>query len=449
MGDNLGGNWAYEELGWGGYWAWDPVENGSLIPWLTGTALLHCLLGWHYRGVLKRTTIALCVATFTLCNFATFLTRSGIFSSLHAFSRSRIGWAFLAMMIVLLLAGAVALVAQRARFVPDRPIRSLWSRESWIVTGSLGLLLLSLVTIVGTLMVPLSDLLLGHKLVVGMAFFNNVAMPIGLLLLCGSAVTPLLRWGVAPSVVQRRLLSGSAVVGLCVSLLAGLSGQRPWLTVTVLGCAGFAVVVFIGALWLDVRGRQANSLAGTVGVLRAGRQQYAGYLMHLGFTCLAVGIAGSSLGSTRQHVVMREGETITWSGYTVHLAKTREFTVADKLIGDVQLEISRSGQSLCTLFPARHFHRHQKEWTTEVAIHSTWLRDLYTILHGAAGVRQADLTLVINPLVRWIWWGSGLFLVGAVVRLWSTPTGHDPTPRVARPKFLGLVRTKSRRVRVS
>ena len=332
--------------------------------------------------------------------------------------------------------------------MPDRPIRSIWSRESLIVTGSLGLLLLSLVTLVGTLMVPLSDLLLGHKIVVGMAFFNNVAMPIGLLLLCSSAATPLLRWGVAPSVVQRRLLLGSAVAGLCTGLMAGLFGQRHLLTLTVLGCAGFAVAVFISALWLSAQGRKANSLAGTVGVLRAGRQQYAGYLMHLGFTCLAVGIAGSSLGSTRQHVVMREGETITWSGYTVQLAKTREFTIADKLIGDVQLEISRSGQSLCTLFPARHFHRHQNEWTTEVAIHSTWSRDLYTILHGAAGVRQADLTLVINPLVRWIWLGGWLFLVGAVVRLWSTPTGRGPTPRVARPKFLGLARTKSRRVRV-
>ena len=101
----LGGNWAYEELGWGGYWAWDPVENGSLIPWLTGTALIHCLMGWHYRGVLKRTTIALALATFTLCNFATFLTRSGIFSSLHAFSRSPIGWAFLVMMIGLAFSG--------------------------------------------------------------------------------------------------------------------------------------------------------------------------------------------------------------------------------------------------------------------------------------------------------------------------------------------------------
>ena len=160
-----------------------------------------------------------------------------------------------------------------------------------------------------------------------------------------------------------------------------------------------------------------------VAALRASRPRYASYLVHLGFTCLVVGIAGSSLGSVRQQVLMQEGETIAWCDYTVRLAKTREFAETDKLIADVQLDVARRGQHVCTLFPARHFHRHQDTWTTEVAMHSTWSRDLYTILHGAAGVRQAELTLVINPLVRWIWLGGWLFLVGGVVRLWPTRTG--------------------------
>ncbi|MHB8971070.1 MAG: heme lyase CcmF/NrfE family subunit [Pirellulaceae bacterium] len=445
----LGGNWAYEELGWGGYWAWDPVENGSLIPWLTGTALIHCLMGWQYRGVLKRASIALAVATFTLCNFATFLTRSGIFSSLHAFSRSPIGWAFLVVMIGLTMYGTVAIFAQRVRFAPDRSIRSVWSRESLIVIANCGLLLLTAVTIVGTLMVPLSDLLLGHKIVVGLAFFNNVLIPIGLMLLCTNGAVPLLRWGVAPSIIQRRLLLGSVVVGCVTGLAAGLGGERNVLTLTVLSCAGFSVAVLGSALWLDTRRRQSVWLAAFVGTLQARRQQYAGYVMHLGFTCLAVGIAGSSLGSIRENVTMREGETISWSGYTVHLAKTRELAVADTLIGDVQLEFSRNGENVCTLFPAQHFHRQQNEWTTEVAIHSTWSRDLYTILLGAAGLRKADLTFVLNPLVRWIWLGSWLFVVGAAARLWpaSRSERSPQASRVARPKCAALVQVRSQRVR--
>jgi cytochrome c-type biogenesis protein CcmF len=125
----------------------------------------------------------------------------------------------------------------------------------------------------------------------------------------------------------------------------------------------------------------------------------------------------------------------------------RELAVADKLIGDVQLEFSRDGQDVCTLFPAQHFHRHPNEWTTEVAIHSTWSRDLYTILRGAAGVREADLTFVLNPLVRWIWLGGWLFLVGAAVRLWPAPASRSQASRVARPKCRALVRTRSQRVR--
>ncbi|MHB0959396.1 MAG: heme lyase CcmF/NrfE family subunit [Pirellulaceae bacterium] len=443
----LGGNWAYEELGWGGYWAWDPVENGSLLPWLTGTGLLHCLMGWQYRGVLKRATIALAVATFTLCNFATFLTRSGIFSSLHAFSRSPIGWAFLLVMLGLTIFGAIALLAHRRRFAPDRPIGSIWSRESLIVTANCALLLLAAVTLVGTLMVPLSDLLLGHKIVVGMAFFNNVLMPIGLLLLCTSGAAPLLRWGVAPSVIQRRLLLLSVGIGCTMGLAAMLSGERSPLTLIVLSCAGFSVAVFGSALWLDGRQSQGTRLAAMLGTLRGRRQQYAGYLMHLGFTCLAVGITGSSLGSIRENLTMREGETIAWRGYSVHLARTGEVESADMLVADVQLEFSRDGRKVCTLFPAQHFHRHQEEWTTEVSIHATWGRDLYTILRGAAGARKAELTLVINPLVRWIWLGGWLFLLGAAVRLWPASARRAQRPQMARPKFLSLARTRSSRVR--
>ena len=287
-------------------------------------------------------------------------------------------------MIGLTMYGTVAIFAQRVRFAPDRSIRSVWSRESLIVIANCGLLLLTAVTIVGTLMVPLSDLLLGHKIVVGLAFFNNVLIPIGLMLLCTNGAVPLLRWGVAPSIIQRRLLLGSVVVGCLTGLAAGLGGERNVLTLTVLSCAGFSVAVLGSALWLDTRRRQSVWLAAFVGTLRARRQQYAGYVMHLGFTCLAVGIAGSSLGSIRENVTMREGETISWSGYTVHLAKTRELTVADTLIGDVQLEFSRNGQNICTLFPAQHFHRQQNEWTTEVAIHSTWSR---RPLHDSAGRR--------------------------------------------------------------
>jgi cytochrome c-type biogenesis protein CcmF len=174
----LGGLWAYEELGWGGYWGWDPVENGSLMPWLSGTALIHGLLGWQYRGVFKKTVVALTIVTFGLCNFATFLTRSGVFSSVHAFSESPIGWLFLLLMLVLAIGGIVLLVRRRSELRGERPLSTLMSRESVILISILALLLLVLVTLAGTISVPLSDLLLGRKITFGPAYYNNVLIPV-------------------------------------------------------------------------------------------------------------------------------------------------------------------------------------------------------------------------------------------------------------------------------
>lgn len=432
----LGGNWAYEELGWGGYWAWDPVENGSLLPWLTGTALIHALLGWHYRGVLKRTTIVFALTTFTLCNFATFLTRSGLFSSLHAFSRSPIGWAFLVMMVVLSIGGAILLYRERMRLAPDRTIRSVWSREAWIAMGALGLLLLTIVTLTGTLMVPLSDLLLGQKIVVGMAFFNNVFLPIGLLLLGAGGAAPLLRWGTPPSRRQQVALWISAGAGGVTALIAMLFGQRQVVTLTALACAGFAVAAFVGAWWLDAGRNPVSRPLSLWQALWRRRPVYAGYVMHLAYAALIVGIVGSSLGTIRDDISLRVGETVQWQGYTVRLASVQETPQADIVVAGATLEITQHGRHICTLQPSQHYHSRQKEWTTEVAIHSAWLSDVYTILRGAGDVDTAELTLVFNPLVRWIWLAGWLFCLGTFARLWPARVETTTATPLSRPKFL-------------
>ena len=195
----LGADWAYEELGWGGYWGWDPVENGSLMPWLTGTALIHFMMAWQYRRVFKRSALALAFATFGLCNFATFLTRSGIFSSLHAFSASPIGWLFLILMISLIVVGAWFLVSRRQQLRPEASIENLLSREACVLISATSLLLLTAVTIAGTLATALSLFVVGQTVMVGPAFYNYALVPTGLAILTTTALAPLLRWGAAPS----------------------------------------------------------------------------------------------------------------------------------------------------------------------------------------------------------------------------------------------------------
>ena len=183
----LGADWAYEELGWGGYWGWDPVENGSLIPWLTGTALIHAMLAWQHARVLKKTAICLAIATFALCNFATFLTRSGVFSSVHAFSASPIGWLFLVLMIGLTIVAAVGLIVRRSALAPQRPISSVVSREALVLVATVALLLLAATAVAGTLSTALSGLISGQAVMVGPAFYNDVLIPTGLTLLLTTA----------------------------------------------------------------------------------------------------------------------------------------------------------------------------------------------------------------------------------------------------------------------
>ena len=194
----LGAEWAYEQLGWGGYWAWDPVENGSLMPWLTGTALIHGLMTWR-QGSFKKTTLFLAIATFGLCNFATFLTRSGIFSSLHAFSQSPIGWMFLLWIAAFAVGGTLLILRRKKQLAAEKPLAALWSREALVLLGILALVLLTTVTLLGTLAGAISGLFSATPIMVGLAFYNNVLIPTGLVLLAVVAAVPLIRWGAGPT----------------------------------------------------------------------------------------------------------------------------------------------------------------------------------------------------------------------------------------------------------
>lgn len=427
----LGALWAYDELGWGGYWSWDPVENGSLIPWLAGTALVHALLAWQYRGVYKKTTVSLAVATFGLCNFATFLTRSGVFSSLHAFSESPIGWMFLAFMAALGAVGAILLVRRRAMLRTERPITSIWARESFVLLGAIALLLLAAVALAGTLAAPLSGLILGQAIVVGPPFYNNVLIPTGLVLLVTTGAAPLLKWGAPPGPGQRRMLFLSAIGASAGPLWAFAVGIRHPVALAVAWASGFAVVALVGAFALEAARRPPDKpWLGLLGALRHSRRQYAGFVVHLGFVLLAVGVTGSSLGTRRISLVMDEGQCVEWAGRRIRFVGLTQHELPDKLVAQARLEISHRGKPSRTLLPAQHLHFPRDEWTTEVAIHSTWGGDLYTILRGGREDGRVNLTLVTTPLMRWIWLGGCVMGLGALVALW--PAARRASPRSAK-----------------
>lgn len=430
----IGAEWAYEELGWGGYWAWDPVENGSLLPWLTGTAMIHTAMAWRYRGVLKKTTILLAVATFGLCNFAAFLTRSGIFGSLHEFSRSTIAWMFLLLLAVLALAGPLWVVRRRALLRPQHGLAGLLSRESLVALSAAALVLLTSIVATGTLAGPITKALAGRAITLGPKFYNTAAAPLGVVLFGAMAIVPLVRWGGSPPPDQRRWLKGMAGVAATAALVAWLLGLRHGLALAVLGLSVFALGTFIGAAIVDFRAAfRVGRWGRVVRLLSARRRQYAGYVMHLGFVSLMVGVTGSSLGSTSIDVTLARGQTFHWSDYAIRLADVQQRTLSDKRVVETRLEVQPARGSPFTLVPAQHFHFSTQEWTAEVAVRSTWWGDLYAVAHGGSGDDRADLTFILNPLMRFLWASGFLVAVGALTALWPRRRGRAHAPARPRP----------------
>ncbi len=414
----LGGLWAYEELGWGGYWNWDPVENGSLIPWLLGTAFLHAALAWRSRGILKKTAVALAIATFAFCNFAAFITRSGFFSSLHAFNQSPLGWMFLVLMAGVAIGGAVLMSWRRTALTPEKPWSSFWAKESWIWIFSVLLILLAALAFTGTLIAPLSGIFLGKKFVVEAAYYNKAMVPIGLVLLTATALAPLLRWGASPASVQKKAILLSLATAIAGTILAFFAGIRHPIALAVAGLACFGIATFAGTLVLDVLHRTSPTIwQRLLAAVRGNRRQYAGFLIHLGFISLAVGITGSSLGAQRHEAVMHEGETYAWSGWSIRLAGLTQHDSPGKIAVEARLEISRGGRAFCILQPAQNYYRCSNEWTAQAAIHSTWTEDFFVILHSGEAGGKIYLTFVENPLMRWIWFGGCIAGLGALLGL--------------------------------
>jgi cytochrome c-type biogenesis protein CcmF len=416
----LGGLWAYEELGWGGYWSWDPVENGSLIPWLTGTAFIHAGMAWRSRGILKKTTIALGIATFALCNFAAFITRSGFFSSLHAFNQSPLGCMFLVLMAGVTLGGGILLMRQRMVLTPDMPLNSIWARESWILIFIILLNLLAMLAFLGTLITPLSGIFMAQKVAVEEAFYNKALVPIGLTLLLATALAPLLKWGNRPSLPQKKAILTSTGVALATIFITFYFGISHPIALVVAGLASFGVATFVGSLVLDIRHRTSSMVGWRfLTALSSNRRQYAGYLMHLGFISLAIGITGSSFGTQLQEVTIHEGDAYSWSDWTIRLAGLTQRNLSDKIIVEAELIITQKGKTPYSLHPTQNFFKSTNEWAAQVAIHSTWTEDFYVILHSGEASGKVNLTFVINPLMRWIWFGGCLAGLGVV--LWLLP----------------------------
>jgi cytochrome c-type biogenesis protein CcmF len=432
LGIMAGAWWSYEVLGWGGYWAWDPVENASFMPWLTATAFLHSVMVQERRGMLKTWTMTLIISTFLLTLLGTFITRSGVLASVHAFTEGVIGPFFLSFLGIVLLSSLVLLAWRGETLQSTGTLDSPLSRETAFLANNLLFTGFAFTVLLGTMFPLVSEAARGVKVSVGAPYFNQMSVPIALALVFLAGVGPALPWrkGSPGLVGQKFLWPGvlAGVTGLVVPFL-GIREPLVWLTVVL---AALAVGLLAGEVLAPAavrRARGEGALRAIVGVATGNRRRYGGYIVHLGVLLAAVGIAVSSSYRQEAEWTIRAGQAGTIGNYAIQFdsvwAKTEPHR--DAVIAGVTAFYK--GDPIGQYYPRLNYYRIQREPIATPAVREHAREDLYLVLmaYDQQGA-HATLKAIVSPLVVWIWVGGVVMGLGVIFGLW--PRGRRPVEGV-------------------
>lgn len=417
----LGGAWAYVELGWGGFWAWDPVENAALMPWLLATAYLHSVMIQKKRGMLMAWNVSLVCLTFILTIFGTYLTRSGIVASVHAFSEGNLGPFFLGFLALTFLV-SFYLIATRWSLLEGKPfLVSVFSKESAFLLNNVMLLVSALAVIWGTLFPTLTEAVTGQRVTVGIPFFNRIMAPIGLILLALMGVGPMISWKKATVKNVTANLVAPLAAGLVTFAVAVYFGLRQWYA---LGSVLLITFVF-GTLIIEfVRGirvmRIQKGLSYSTAFLELfiqSNKRYGGYIVHVGVLLIFMGIAGTIFKS-EVDFSLTPGQSFDYRGYHFDYVRPNMVQDANKASVYAMVNLSRKGKLLAVMNPAKFIYFSSEQPTTEVAIHQTTFEDVYLIIGTVdPKTKRADFRLTLNPLITFIWIGGFVILMGVGILL--------------------------------
>jgi len=430
VGTILGAQWAYVELGWGGYWAWDPVENASLLPWLTGTALLHTFM---FRGTRVRVShIALAVASFALCIFGTFVTRSGMIGSVHAFSVSSIGLYFLAFLALVIAASVVLTVKRRAGLRSDEEAAGLVSRPSALLLTIVLLVAATAAILLGTLFPLVSDRL---NVALTSSYFNmSTAVILGPLILV-MGICPFTTWKGGSLRSLARYLVLPAIGGLLTAALLVLLGLREPFGILAFSVCSFVGLATLYQLFSGLRtGREpsgGNRLLAVASALRRQRRRYGAYVVHLGIVFITLGVVGSSLYKTEEWVTLDPGASATVESYSLRYDDFSFQPAVGKDVATVTLGVLQGATQVGVLRPEKQFYHTTQQPVSEVAIRTTLRDDLYVALAGwEENSEIIDLQVIVSPLQVWIWIGGAVLLLGAVIALWPARRGDTADQQI-------------------
>lgn len=421
----LGSWWAYAVLGWGGYWAWDPVENASFLPWLTATAFMHSTMVQERKRMLKLWTMSLALASFILTILGTFMTRSGIFNSVHSFTQSDIGPTFLAFIAFLLVFSIVLMAARGHLLVSEGRLSSPLSRETSILVNNLVFVAITFTVLLGTVYPLISEAVRGVRVSVGEPYFNKMAVPGGIAVLFLMGVGPMLPWGTPDKAAVRRQFIIPASVGLVVAVACYAAGLRGFYPLLTFGLAGFVTVITLRELVAPVRVRMSERKEGLVtAVLQSAskaRRRFGGYVVHLGIIIIIVAVAASSAYVEHTSGTLRMGETLALDGYQLKYLGTQEGEEPHRKWLGARVEVTTPGGKVTEFVPRLNYYERSTDPIGTPAVRESPKEDLYISLMAISPERgTASLNVWVFPLVGWIWWSIPILVLGSLIAIWPS-----------------------------
>ena len=418
----LGAQWAYTVLGWGGFWGWDAVENAGLMPWLTGTALLHSLVVQQRRGMLKVWNLALIIATFSLCLFGTAVTRGGLLSSVHAFSTGPLGWALVGLIAAVLLVSLGLLWKRMPELRSEHELDSFVSKESGFLFNNLILVGAAFAIFWGSILPRLSDAVRGRSVTVEPSFYNQVTGPIFLAMIVLMGLCPLIGWRkTSRGNLVRNALIPLATALAVAALLYGRGVRSPP------ALLAFPSMAFVAAASLQefYRGVRARARSHRDGLLWAlprlvwsNKPRYGGQVVHLGMILIAMGVASYFMYSTDASGVLAPGESLSVGGYGLVFNGLELRSTETQDIMAANLAVTRDGEPDGTIAPEEVLFRSQRSVMSNIGLRSGLREDLYVILNSVGEDGRVGIQAFVNPLVTWIWIGGGVMLAGTAVAFW-------------------------------
>ncbi|HEX7974953.1 MAG TPA: heme lyase CcmF/NrfE family subunit [Anaerolineales bacterium] len=426
----LGGRWAYDVLGWGGFWGWDPVENAMFMPWLTGTAFLHSVMMTEKRGMLKKWSMILIILTYALTVFGTFITRTGVISSVHAFSKSALGPAFFAFIGVTFIGSLALLLWRWDTLKTEHQLESFLSREAAFVLQNMLFLAICFAVFWGTVFPLISELITGDKITVGPPYFQKVTGPLFFALVLLMGLAPLFAWRKQAARTLGRTLLIPFAGSLALTVVWGYAHRMHPVSILGLWLVSFVLLSILTEYWKGVRarmqGKGENLFVALAKLISRNRRRYGGYIIHLGVMMIALGVIGDAFFKQETQGMLSAGQSLSVADYSLRFDRLSSYNGSDgREVYEATTTLFQNGQRIRQIQPRRDYFVIQQQPVTVAGVYSTAGSDVYVLLlDWAQDGQSATFKIYVNSLINWVWVGGLFLILGTLVAAWPGKDGQ-------------------------